>query len=382
MRVSPYAKNINNAETALYISELEQLVANSIEQNFDLVKGTGKITGLISFEPRTEEQICQLLRIDTKIWELKQYWNKEKSNGHWLVSALIGRKKTASLQDIKQILTNFSPSYKPVIAPSYINENNSEDCIGVLSLQDLHFGKDGNDDISDLFVQAIKDLVMRGYRSHKLKKIILVLGGDLLNMDTFNGTTTSGTPVENGLKATQTFSQALDRYTEAVAFIAHFCQNLEVLYIPGNHDRLSSYHLAVTVSKVFAGQPNILFDIEYAERKVKLEGINFLAFEHGDTNLKLSPLVFATEFAKLWGQAEFRTVYTGHTHKKKTIIYTVEDETNGIDVKTLPALCSTDYFHYHNKWTGNKRRAVFEIHGYVSGLLDQLSFVPSQKKVA
>ena len=358
------------------VTQEKQVSTEAIEQDFDLKNGTGRLSATISFKPRTPEEIVEVLKIDTSVWELERFWNKEKYDGRWLVSALVARKQVKKEDVMLALLQSYKPHYFPIIKPIHINTTFTEPCVGVLSLQDLHFGKDGNDDIKTLFINAIRNLVLTGYRLRKLHKIILVLGGDLLNMDTFNGTTTSGTPVENGLKATQAFTLTLDKYIEAISFCAQFCEELEVVYIPGNHDRLSSYHLAVAISRIFTSNPRITFDVEYAERKAKLYGVNFIGLEHGDTNLKLSPLVFATEFAKLWGQAEFRTIYTGHTHKKKTITYTVEDETNGIDIKTLPSLSITDYYHYHNKWTGNKRRAVFEIHGFETGLLDQLSYVP------
>jgi len=37
--------------------------------------------------------------------------------------------------------------------------------------------------------------------SHRLEKVIYVIGGDLLNMDTFSGQTTKGTPLDNEQRA-------------------------------------------------------------------------------------------------------------------------------------------------------------------------------------
>ena len=52
--------------------------------------GTSKITGISSTEPRSPEEIIKILNIDTKVWKLSQFWNKEQNN-KWLVSALITR---------------------------------------------------------------------------------------------------------------------------------------------------------------------------------------------------------------------------------------------------------------------------------------------------
>ena len=60
-----------------------------------------------------------------------------------------------------------------------------------MSLQDIHFGKEGNETIDKDFEETIIDLVERATNSHYLEKIYYVIGGDLINMDTWSGTTTS-----------------------------------------------------------------------------------------------------------------------------------------------------------------------------------------------
>ena len=90
-------------------------------------------------------------------------------------------------------------------------------------------------------------------------------------------------------------------------------------------------------------------------------------FEHGDVAKKDTPLVYATEFPQQWGQATHRTLYTGHYHKKKTTEYVTENEEHGFSIKILPSLSHTDYWHYHNKFTGNKRAGVLELHDHRKG---------------
>ena len=59
-------------------------------ESYDLDNGTGTIEKLVSVNPRTPEEIIEILGIDTNEWKLSQYWNKEKSD-KWLVSALVTR---------------------------------------------------------------------------------------------------------------------------------------------------------------------------------------------------------------------------------------------------------------------------------------------------
>jgi hypothetical protein len=339
----------------------------------DLENGTAEIKGLSLTEPRTPEEIIELLKIDTKKWKLSSYWNKERQDG-WFVSAMVTAIKQESKDYLAQAMANFKPDYQPVLEP-IVNNNFHRDSVGIISTQDLHFGKEDNDDIVDHFKEAIKNLVYRAYMSHKLTKIIYVIGGDLLNMDTFSGSTTSGTPVDNSMRAQEAYKKAFDTLYWSISFIKNYCENLHVVYIPGNHDRLSSYHMAHALSKCFDTEDySIYFDVEYSERKVVVCGHNFFAFEHGDVTKKNTALVYATEFPLSWGGTKHRTCYTGHFHSKKTIEYTTENEHNGFSIKHLPSLCSTDYWHYHNKFIGAKRQAIMEVHDIEKGKVSEFIY--------
>jgi hypothetical protein len=344
-----------------------------VEFKEDLENGTAEIKGVFSTEPRSAEEIIELLKIDTKKWKLSSYWNKERGDG-WFISAMVVAIKPEPKDVLAEVLANFKPNYQPV-SELVINESFDRDSVGVISTQDLHFGKEDNEDIVEHFKEAIESLVHRAYMSSKLNKIIYVIGGDLLNMDTFSGSTTSGTPVDNSMRAQQAYKEAFDALYWSINYIKQFCDNLHVVYVPGNHDRLSSYHIAHALSKCFDPEDySIYFDVEYAERKVVVYGNNFFAFEHGDVTKKNTALVYATEFPLCWGRTTYRTCYTGHFHSKKTIEYTTENEYNGFSIKHLPSLCSTDYWHYHNKYTGSKRQAIMEIHDLDKGKISEFTY--------
>jgi hypothetical protein len=345
-----------------------------IEVKENLEKGEAEIKGVFSVEPKTAEEIIKLLKIDTTKWKLSNYWNKQKHDG-WHISAFVTAIKKDEKDVLAEVIANFQPDYQPLSGEIYINNKFENDSVAILSIQDLHFGKEHNDDIVDNFRSAVKDLVHRAYLSHKLNKIVYVIGGDLLNMDTFSGTTTSGTPVQNTKMAHLAYKEAFDALYWSVCYLKQFCENLHVVYVPGNHDRLSSYHLAHALSKCFDKEDyTIYFDVEYSERKVVVYGHNFFAFEHGDVNKKNTPLIYATEFPEWWGKTKYRTCYTGHFHSKKTTEYVSENETNGFAVKHLPSLCSTDYWHYHNKYTGSKRQAVLEVHDVAKGKISEFTY--------
>lgn len=342
-----------------------------IEIKENLEAGTAELKGISVTEPKSADEIIKLLKIDTDIWKLSSYWNKEYKD-HWLISAMVVRNKVDTINVIKNILDNFKPEFKPS-PDEHLNYKFNKVCSAVLSIQDLHFGKEGNKDVVDSFKDCVKNLVLRSYMTHKIEKIFYVIGGDLLNMDSFSGLTTKGTPVDNDLRAQDAYVEAFEALYWSVNYISQFCKSLEVVYIPGNHDRLSSFHLAHALSKCF-NNSKIKFHCNYSERKVFQWGSNMFAFEHGDVSSKSTPLVYATEFSTIWGNTKYRTCYTGHWHSKKTIQYITEDEQHGFSIKHLPSLSKTDYWHYHNKYTGSKRQALIELHDFEKGKVSEFTY--------
>lgn len=341
--------------------------------------GTCKITGISSEEPRSPEEIIQILKIDTTKWKLSQYWNKEKGS-KWMVSALVSRigQDEVAQNTFLEILENYEiPQIKPLDPTELVwlnGDAEAEEVCGVLSLQDLHFGKVGNEDMGKILNESVNYLMRLAYKSFLLKEVVFVVGPDTLNMDTFGGTTTKGTPVENSEMATEAYLKAFGAICEALGKVAQFTQHVRVVFIPGNHDRLSSFHLLHAVSMAFSTWENISFDVEYAERKVITYGQNMLCLEHGDVSAKNNPLVYAVEFPTQWGNCKHRMLYTGHYHGRRTKEFTTENEEHGFVTRIIPALTSSDYYHYHNKYVGNKRSAILHLHHAEKGLVGEFTY--------
>jgi hypothetical protein len=344
----------------------------STEMNFQ--NNTQRIEAISFTEPKSAEEIIELLNIDTTKWKLSQYWNKQKKD-HWVVSALVTAVKQTQQDVLAEVLKNFSPKKVSVYVHNLVDTPSAvKNYCGVFSVQDIHFGKDGNEEVISDFKNAVIDVTSRVSKMHMLDKLIYVIGGDLLNADTFDGTTTSGTPVSNGMNPVDAYAEAFEALYWAIYQMSAITSDLQVVYVPGNHDRLSSYHLAHALSKAIE-LPNVTFAVDYLERKVVTWGDNFFAFEHGDVNTKNSPMVYAFEFPTEWGKTKFRTLYTGHYHMKRTSSYITEDEINGFTIKIMPSLSRTDYWHYHNKFVGSKRAAIMDIHEMFLGKAGEICHI-------
>jgi len=343
-----------------------------IAEAIDLENGTGKLSGTFDHEPKSAEEIIILLKIDTDKWKLSQYWNKQMGD-HWRVSALVSQIKNPEEKLFEDLLKNWTPKKYKISNIPYKNKFTDDPHCAVISLQDIHFGKEGNDTIDKDFEDTVKNLVSRANAIHHIETMYFVVGGDLINMDTFQGTTTSGTPLDNCMSATEAYVQAFDAMHWAVTYIKSFCDKLVVVYVPGNHDRLSSYHLAHALSRSIDCD-KITWDVKYEERKVHVWHNNFNAFEHGDKRSKNNPLIYASEYPKAWGDTTNRTLFKGHIHTDRKVEYMTSNETAGFIEKTLPSLGKTDYYHYSNKYVGNRRSGKLEIQHPTMGNICELTY--------
>jgi hypothetical protein len=343
-----------------------------IAEAIDLENGTGKLSGTFDHEPKSAEEIIILLKIDTDKWKLSQYWNKQMGD-HWRVSALVSQIKNPEEKLFEDLLKNWSPKKYKISNTPYKSKFTDDPHCAVISLQDIHFGKEGNDTIDKDFEDTVKNLVSRANAIHHIETMYFVVGGDLINMDTFQGTTTSGTPLDNCMSATEAYVQAFDAMHWAVTYIKAHCDNLVVVYVPGNHDRLSSFHLAHALSRSIECD-NITWDVKYEERKVHVWHNNFNAFEHGDKRSKNNPLIYASEYPKAWGDTTNRTLFKGHIHTDRKVEYMTSNETAGFIEKTLPSLGKTDYYHYSNKYVGNRRSGKLEIQHPTRGNICELTY--------
>lgn len=345
---------------------------SGITEAVNLEKGEKTIAATSSIEPKSAEEIIKLLSIDTKEWKLSQYWNKQMGD-HWRISALVSKIKDTEQSDFKKLLEEWEPKTYKIPKTKLPKNKDAHRVCGIMSLQDIHFGKEGNDTIDKDFEDTLINLLNRAVPSHYIEKMYFVVGGDLINMDTFSGTTTGGTPLDNCMTSTEAYIQAFDALHWGINYIKSFCKELVVVYIPGNHDRLSSFHLAHALSKSIISD-EITWDIKYDERKVHVWGNNFNAFEHGDKRSKNTPLVYATEYPKEWGATINRTLFTGHFHTERKVEYMTTAETTGFVHKTLPSLGKTDYYHYSNKYVGNRRSGKLELQDALLGNICELTY--------
>ena len=139
--VEKYKELKREIKFGIEIPEIDLHIKNRVtEFKEDLEKGTAEIKGISVTEPRSAEEIIELLKIDTTKWKLSSYWNKERHDG-WFISAMVTAIKHEPKDILAEVIANFTPKYQH-ISQIFVNEKFDRDCVGIISTQDLHFGKD------------------------------------------------------------------------------------------------------------------------------------------------------------------------------------------------------------------------------------------------
>jgi hypothetical protein len=326
----------------------------------DFSKGTLESTISISFEPKSIDDLYHEHRVNPDIYTIKNYWSKKQPNGNFTSSIFAVKKtlETAEPREFIELLKSYDSTYTPIkkeeicINTSFARPN----CL-ILHLTDFHLDKQDIygttlEEKKEQFYSVTKKLLYRAYQSNYIDEIVFVLGSDMLHTDTYQGTTTNQTPQEINTTWHNAFTQAFDIYSTTIKILKQFCNKLNVILVPGNHDRTKSFYLAYGLEKYFEQDSDILFDTTPLPRKVYTYGSTFIGLHHGDCKIIDLPLIFAKEFTKEWGNCTYHQILTGDKH------HLFEKEIQGVRIRQLPSLSKEDNWHNQSNYINSVKAAM------------------------
>jgi len=350
------------------------------------IKGDTWTISLPKTRIHTLEELLEYCEADLSVWEVERFvcnkWEMGFKNKNeeaevvplFQVKAFLRRRKDVEavkkeLEALKHLAKEFpwpevSIPFSPTPQTGLMLEVN---------VPDLHSGKlswgvetgGPNYDVKiaeETFNRALETLLQRT-SMYRFDYIVFVIGNDLLNSDDIEGRTTAGTYVSTDARYHKTFAATRTMIIKAVQRLLQVAP-VKVIPVYGNHDRLSSWHLADSVEMFFTNDSRVTIDNRPRTRKYHQHGKVMLMLTHGDKGKKTDyPLVMAAEEPEMFGKTLHRECHTGHTHMTKL------DEQHGIRVRVLPALCPADDWHSANFFVGNKRSAEAYIWDHEEGLI-------------
>jgi len=250
------------------------------------------------------------------------------------------------------------------------------DILVEISCPDLHVGKLAHSaetgrhpyDVKiaiSTFNRALDGLIERT-KNYPISEILFIVGNDIFNSDSEDNTTTGGTAVDTDGRFFKTFRQTRKMVVQAVERLRQTAK-VQVLIVPGNHDRQTCYHLGDSLECYFHDDPMVVVNNFPSPRKYIEFGNVLLGFCHGDEGkVNDYPALMATEQPQAWGRTKFREIHCGHFHRLQVI------DDHGVRVRLLAALTEADSWHAHQGFIGALRQASAFVWSKREGLLAEV----------
>ena len=364
--------------------------------------------------PRTRihtlEQLLEYCEVDLSTWEVEKFtvtklegWRKDKSADiKWTggvmdgelhdsgrihieplynVKAFLRRKvEVITVRDeiaaLKKFALETAPKFKPIKRPKRATSGNMLE----MSVPDLHLGKlawgketgwgDYDVKIAErLYEQAVENLIERT-SAYKFDEVCLVIGNDLLQVNNPDNTTAAGTVVDADTRYHKMFEIARIMTTRSIERLRELAP-VRVIVVPGNHDRLSAWHLGDSLTCYFHNYKDVTIENDPTPRKYMRWGSVMLMWSHEAAIKRLRddyPLLMATEQPEMFGLTRFHEVHLGDIHQVRL------EEQHGVRVRVLPSLCPPDEWHNSKGFVGNIPSAECFIWNRVEGLVGTATY--------
>lgn len=261
-------------------------------------------------------------------------------------------------QELIDELKRYAPKYTPLKRPKLTDKHllvidPADVHIGKLALKD-ETGEDYNIETAVRRCIAGVEGILQKAQGFPIDKILLVIGNDVLHIDTPFRKTTSGTPQDTDGQWWQAFLEAKKMYVQIVERLVQVA-DVEVIYCPSNHDYASGFMLADTLSSWFAKHKNVSFSVDIKHRKYTQYGLNMLAFDHGDGCKEASTKdLMADEAPQMWGATKYRYAFKHHIHHKRRLKYQDGEDYIGVTVEYLRSPSASDGWHNRNGFVAPK----------------------------
>ena len=347
-----------------------------------------------------KDDIIKQFNIDLDVWEIEKFkvgthegYRKDRKvqwkvrdgsvisgdvddSGKMLVVPLyhievrLVKRTVPSIENISLDFKKFETSYNfPEI--KYTDKNLRDNMLEI-SIADLHmgkmsWGKESGEDYdtkiaSQRFMFAINDIISRT-QNQKFEKIFFPIGNDLLNSDTVSGTTTKGTQLTNDSRWQKLFFDVTHLMIEGIDLLSLLAP-VDLAWIPGNHDTMSSYYVTNYLAAWYKNSKNITVDTGPSPRKYIEFGKCLAGFSHGSGDMKRIPQLMQVEAREAWGRTLYHEFHIADKHHEIVV------ENGGLIIRTLSSLTSNDDWHTEKGYVGAIHKAQAFVWNKERGVLD------------
>lgn len=217
-------------------------------------------------------------------------------------------------------------------------------------------GEDWDLDIAEeTLLKSFGDLVSR---SPNAELGIVAQLGDFLHQDGLAPVTpTSGNILDSDGRFQKVIEIAVKVLRRAVDLALTKHKRVVVLIAEGNHDIASSVWLRVVFQALYENEPRVEIINSVLPYYVLQHGKVFLGWHHGHlTKNENLPMIFAAQFAKLWGDTEKRYIHVGHRH------HVEEKGHRGVTVFQHSTLAARDAYAARHGWHAERQATAVTYH--------------------
>lgn len=230
------------------------------------------------------------------------------------------------------------------------------------------------EETEDAFMSTTKKLIHQAKPFGPFEEIVVPIGNDYFHADTVFHTTTAGThqPEMEPLHEVYVRGKRLMLwYTETLRELAP----IKLLAIPGNHDRLMSFTMAMLVEAYYEGAEaeDVVVDASSSPYKFWSYGVNLIGFEHGHSvkPIRLAALMANETRLTHWQGARYCEWHLGDQHRKGSARPSMLEE-QGVSVEYLPSLTPPNEWHRLKSFNWQKRGAMGFVYDYDRGPVARL----------
>jgi hypothetical protein len=285
-----------------------------------------------------------------------------KLKGQWVKAGADDEQREAAMRAAAEAMSEELPRLDPVTPPSV----SIAQLATLYTLTDSHVGmlawrKEGGADWDLKIAEStLVGCFAQMVQSSPNAKIGFVNQlGDFLHYDSATAPVTpqSGHVLDADGRFSQMVTVAVRVLRRIVDLALAKHEKVVVLMAEGNHDIASSVWLRVMFRALYENEPRVeVVDSELPYYAYQ-HGKTLLAFHHGHMkkNDQL-PILFASQFPKLWGDTVKRYCHTGHRH------HTEEKEHSGITVIQHPTLAARDAYAARGGWISERSVTAITYH--------------------
>lgn len=293
------------------------------------------------------------------------YFDKDgKPAGQWVKSTVDRDRMEAIMRAGFDAMADDLPRQKSIPSP----KDTSAQLATVYTLTDSHVGMlawhkenlDPNGDwdltIAERTLTGCFQQMVAG--SPRAKVGVVAQLGDFLHSDGLAAVTpTSGHLLDQDGRFPKVVKSAIRILRRVVNMALEKHEKVIVLMGEGNHDLASSVWLRAMFQALYENEPRLQVIDSELPYYVYQHGATMLAWHHG--HLKKNdqlPILFASQFPKMWGDTSKRYAHCGHRH------HVEEKEHSGMTVVQHSTLAARDAYASRGGWMSERQCTAITYH--------------------